>query len=66
MYQTAYAWYVVGILVISGMILFILDARFARSEDRHKERAIVRSFGLIHLGISVIALAALLIYWLTP
>lgn len=66
MNQTSYAWYVVVILVISGIILFVLDAKFARSEDRQKERAIVRSFGLVHLGISVIGLATLVIYWLIP
>lgn len=66
MNQTSYAWYVIAILVISGIILFVLDAKFARSEDRQKEQAIVRSFGLVHLGISAIGLATLVIYWLIP
>lgn len=57
-----YAWYVVGILVISGLILFALDRKFAGTEDRQEERAIVRSFGWVHLGLSVIGLAALLLY----
>ena len=60
--HTTYTWYVVGILVVSGVILFVLDAKFARSENRQKERAIVRSFGWVHLGLSIIGLGVLLFY----
>ncbi|KKO53365.1 CLC_0170 family protein [Paenibacillus sp. DMB20] len=62
--HTAYAWYLVGILIVSGVILFVLDAKFARSENRQKERAIVRSFGWVHLGLSIIGLGVLLFYLL--